>query len=537
VYKKDFAVPEPQPFGKYTLLRKIAEGGMAEIFLALQAGPGGFGKLLVIKKIKQAHNQEKDFIAMFLDEARIAASLSHPNIAQIFEVGEVDALHYIAMEFVHGEDLRSLCRKLAKAKRPLPLAHAISMMAGACAGLHYAHTKTDFSGNPLEIVHRDVSPQNLLISYDGHVKLVDFGIAKAAGRSQETRVGVLKGKISYMSPEQVSGGALDSRSDIFPIGILLYELTTGRRLYKDESDFKTMRKITDEDVVPPREMLPGYPERLEEIVMKALEKKPADRYQSGQELQSDLEHFARQEGLDISNLALATFMRDVFSDKLAEQAREESQGKPLHQILAERGATESIVGDPASSSMARGEVNSAFLIRKKSRPWLPIAGAGAVVFFAAAAIVAYPLLTQPQAPSTTPSTATSLPLAMKTLVIQSDPVGAEVFEKGSLLGVTPLTLTVKEGDKLHLRFQTPNFEPERREETIDANTSALFVSFTTPLKKATPTTVPSPDPNKNNTNKNPVGKTPKKTPNNNPPPDNSGPGKFIDPFLSETPKK
>jgi serine/threonine protein kinase len=536
-------VSDPQPFGKYTLLRKIAEGGMAEIFLALQAGPGGFGKLLVIKKIKQAHNQEKDFIAMFLDEARIAASLSHPNIAQIFEVGEVDSLHYIAMEHVHGEDLRSLCRKLAKAKRPLPLAHAISMLAGACAGLYYAHTKTDFSGNPLEIVHRDVSPQNLIISYDGHIKLVDFGIAKAQGRSQETRVGVLKGKISYMSPEQVSGDVLDGRSDIFAIGILLYELTTGRRLYKDESDFKTMRKITDEPVVPPRDILPGYPDRLEEIVLKALEKNPDKRYQSGQALQSDLEAFARHEGLDISNMALAAFMRDVFSDKLAEQAREESQGKPLHQILAERGSTESammMADSAASGSMARGEVNSAFR-KKKGRAWLPIVGVASAALLIVAGVFSYPLLTKPKVTNT--AVVVNAPMA-KILTIKSDPSGAEVFEKGTSLGVTPLELTVKEGDKLYLRFQAPDFAPEVREELIYANTSELFVLFKSPIKKVDPATEPNTDTNptvKNPNTKNPNGNGTKKnqnnTQNNNTVTEPSGPEKFIDPFATEKPKK
>jgi serine/threonine protein kinase len=515
---------------------------MAEIFLALQVGPGGFGKLLVIKKIKQANNQDKDFIAMFLDEARIAASLSHPNITQIFEVGEVEALHYIAMEYVHGEDLRSLCRKLAKAKRPLPLAHAISILSGASAGLHYAHTKTDFSGKPLEIVHRDVSPQNLLISYDGHVKLVDFGIAKAQGRTQETRVGVLKGKISYMSPEQVSGDNLDGRSDIFAIGILLYELTTGRRLYKDESDFKTMRKITDEPVTPPHEILPGYPERLEEIVMKALEKDPNDRYQSGQELQSDLEAFARQEGLDISNLALSNFMRDVFSDKLAEQAREESMGKPLHQILAERGATESmLMADPSSGSMARGEVNSAFLNRKKKgRPWALI-GVGAVVVLSVAGVVGYPMLTQ-QTQTTTPGSlplpaSTSKPAALKTITIQSDPAGAEVFEKGSSLGVTPLTLTAKEGDKLYLKLVSPEYEPEPREEIITDTTSEIFVLFKT-KKVVEPVEPVEPKGNKTNSGGKNNGGGKNNTNNNTGTNTNGGgSGKFLDPFGTDPKKK
>lgn len=526
----------PATFGKYTLLRKLAEGGMAEIYLALQTGMGGFGKLLVIKRIKQAHNQDREFIGMFLDEARIAASLSHPNIAQIFEVGEVETIHYIGMEHVHGEDLRSLCRKLAKDRRPLPLSHAISMIAGACAGLHYAHTKTDFAGRPLEIVHRDVSPQNILISYDGHVKLVDFGIAKAQGRTQETRAGVLKGKLSYMSPEQVRGDKLDARSDVFACGILLYELTTGRRLYKDDSDFKTMQKITEDPPTPPRQIIPGYPERLEEIVLKSLEKRVDNRYGSAQDFQKDLEDFARQEGLDISSLALGNFMRDVFKDKLDELARQEELGKPLHQILSERQMTESLLISDGSASMARGELNSAFVRKgkKRGRAILYGAVAAAALVVGAGVIVGYPLLMQTGNPNTAPAgsqpTSTT---ALQKIEITSDPVGAQVFVKGAQVGVTPLSLEAEVGQPLYLRLKQDGFY----DETYDkVPTGPVFILFDEPVKAATsaPTT-PEKTPNKPVTPTN-TGKPVKPTgnPGKNPGGNTGGTGtKFIDPFKQD----
>lgn len=526
---------EPVPFGKYTLLRKLAEGGMAEIYLALQVGPGGFGKLLVIKRIRPANNQDQNFIQMFLDEARIAASLSHPNIAQIFEVGNVETVHYIAMEHVHGEDLRSLCRKLAKDKKPLPLAHAISMLSGACAGLHYAHTKTDFNGQPLEIVHRDVSPQNLLISYDGHVKLVDFGIAKAQGRSQETRAGVLKGKISYMSPEQVKGDPLDARSDVFAAGILLYELTTGRRLYKDDSDFKVMRKITDEEPTPPSEIIPGYPPRLEQIVLKSLAKDPHRRYSSAQALQSDLEAFARQESLDISSLALGSFMREVFSDKLAEQAREEALGKPLHQILAERGVTEPSLIHEGSSSMARGELNASKVKRGRRTGAYVATVLSLLLAVAAGGYWLSPLLSPLLWPEAPAKEAVAASPQKHELSIESDPKGAEVYERGVLLGLTPLNYVIEGEEPLYLRFKRGGFYDEAV--TVSAPfPPSVFVLFDEPVKAASSPSDSASNEPKDKTRPSIVGKKPPKdnSPKNTTSSTSNGSGskgeKFIDPF-------
>src|SRR6185295_2862573 len=280
----------PGAFGKYTLLHQIAKGGMAELYLALHRSTAGFEKLVVIKRALPLFNHEEDFIAMLLHEARIAATLSHPNIMQIYDVGQADGTYYIAMEHVHGEDLRAIQRQLLKRSQDFPLEHALSVVIGLCSWLAYAHAKFDLAGNHLRIVHRDISPHNVLVSYSGDVKLVDFGVAKSRVQlTDQTRAGSIKGKIAYMSPEQALGQTLDARSDVFAIGTTLYELTTGRRLFKARTDFETLRMVGAAKILPPREPRPGYPPELEKVVMKSLAQYPQDRYQSARELQFDLE--------------------------------------------------------------------------------------------------------------------------------------------------------------------------------------------------------------------------------------------------------
>ena len=246
--------------GKYEIIKRLATGGMAEIFLARVSGLPGFQKMVVIKRILPQLATKTDFVEMFLDEARIAATLQHPNVVQMYDVGVVDGNYFIAMEYLHGEDVRSLSRSLHRQDKKLPLEHALNIVIGVASGLHYAHEKVGFDGKPLEIVHRDVTPQNIIVTYDGAVKLLDFGIAKASNRFGETRFGTLKGKVPYMSPEQCRGEPLDRRSDIFSLGIMLYELTLGKRLYQGKSDFEVLKQIVEGTVTPPSELDKEYPQ-------------------------------------------------------------------------------------------------------------------------------------------------------------------------------------------------------------------------------------------------------------------------------------
>ncbi|MBK7860228.1 MAG: serine/threonine protein kinase [Archangiaceae bacterium] len=309
-------------FGKYQLIKKLASGGMASIYLARQQGLEGFEKLLVVKRILPHLAENDDFIKMFLDEARIAARLNHPNIVQIFDLGAEADSFFIAMEYIHGEDVRRVWKKADAAGKPIPIPLVLRVIMDAASGLHYAHQKTDTAGKPLGIVHRDISPQNILVTFDGGVKVVDFGIAKAADQATVTRSGVLKGKYSYMSPEQASGEKIDHRSDIFALGVVLYELLTGMRLFKRSNDIQTLNAVADCDIAPPSSVNARVPKDLDPVVMKALTKDPKDRYPDAGALEAALEQWLLSNQLASSSGHLATFMKDLYAERLAREAQE-----------------------------------------------------------------------------------------------------------------------------------------------------------------------------------------------------------------------
>ncbi|MCK6551601.1 protein kinase [Myxococcota bacterium] len=306
-------------FGRYTLVKKLATGGMAEIWLARQRGLAGFNRFVVIKKILSHLSEQETFVKMFLDEARTSAQLNHPNVVQIYDLGREGESYYIAMEFIAGENLAAIAWRGMKRGRPLSPQFAARIIADTCKALHYAHHLRGSDGQALEIVHRDISPQNILVTYEGEVKVVDFGIAKAATKSEHTKTGMLKGKFSYMSPEQCLGTPVDMRSDIFALGILLYELCTGKRLFKHESELMILEMITKRTVVPPSQVAPGISPRLEEVIMTALEKPVERRFQTAQDMQIALEEYLREEQRAASNADIASYMRALFEDKIEEK--------------------------------------------------------------------------------------------------------------------------------------------------------------------------------------------------------------------------
>jgi len=270
--------------GKYEVIRQIAVGGMAELYLARTVGMEGFEKLVCVKRILPQYANNPSFVNMFLNEARLAALLHHPNIAQVYDIGQEQGEYFFAMEYVHGEDLGRLVATAQETGVPISLDCALTLVSGLCAGLHYAHEKASQESKPLGVVHRDVSPTNVLVSYDGAVKLVDFGIARAGGEPSQSAVG-LKGKISYMSPEQCRGKtALDRRSDVFSVGTILYELTTGRRPFIDETEYAVLQQIVNRDADPPSAVMPGYPPALEAIVMRALARDVNRRFSTARTL-------------------------------------------------------------------------------------------------------------------------------------------------------------------------------------------------------------------------------------------------------------
>ncbi len=308
--------PAPLPrlsLGKYQLVRHLATGGMAEVILARVRGIEGFERHVVIKKIRDERAHDQRFVQMFLDEARLAAALHHNNIVHVHDIGQEDGEYFFTMEYVHGEDLRRLLAHMAEHERQLPLEHCVTITLAAASALHHAHEHRGPDRSFAGIVHRDVSPANILVAYDGNVKVVDFGIAKLAQRTDET--GLMKGKVAYMSPEQCLGLDVDRRSDVFCLGIVLYELVTVRRLFKGPNDFLTMSSITHGVIPPPSGLRPDLPPELEAIILKALAPQPEDRYQTAGEMRAALERFAASARMQTSTTALADFMRAEFGDR------------------------------------------------------------------------------------------------------------------------------------------------------------------------------------------------------------------------------
>ncbi len=299
-------------FGPYRLVRQIATGGMAEIYLAKTKGIGGFEKFVALKLIHPNFSEDEHFIEMLVDEAKISVQLQHVNIAQIFDLGRVGNTYYITMEFIDGADLFKLLRTVSEADGDFPIDVACYIAKEVCAGLDYAHRRRDpETGQPMGIVHRDVSPQNVLISQAGEVKIVDFGIAKAALRARQTAAGVIKGKYYYMSPEQAWGDPVDHRTDIFSAGILLYEMLAGQMLYLEDNVSRLLDLVRKADIAPPSSKRRGVPKELDDIVMKALRKKAADRYMTAQDFQIALERFIYSTTPNFSTTRIAQFMRQV----------------------------------------------------------------------------------------------------------------------------------------------------------------------------------------------------------------------------------
>ncbi|HUU01925.1 MAG TPA: serine/threonine-protein kinase [Myxococcota bacterium] len=350
-----------QTIGRYQLLARLASGGMAEIFLARQTGIGGFEKLVVVKRILPNLAREKAFVEMFLDEAVIAAQLNHPNVVQIYDLGQAGDDYYIAMEYLEGESLGHLAREGAGARKPLSPGLVAGIVAQVCDGLHYAHSFEDDNGKPLNIVHRDISPHNVIVLFSGMVKVVDFGIAKAATKMHQTQVGTLKGKLAYMSPEQCMGSGVDARSDIFSLGVVLWELLTSRRLFKRDVEPAMIRAIVDEPIPKVRDARIGVPEKLAAIADRALEKDPEKRFQSAAEMAAALRQYLRDESIDAQAEQISAYAHDVLGErartkkKLLEEIREKGADSVSLGVLKPKSdslPSQSMAGQGASGKLA-----------------------------------------------------------------------------------------------------------------------------------------------------------------------------------------
>jgi len=309
-------------FGKYILLEKIAAGGMAEVYLAKSNGANGVSKFVAIKRILPQFSDNQDFIEMFKDEANVAINLNHSNVVSIYDFGIEKGQFFLVMEFVDGRNLRQILNELKKFNKSISIEQSVYIVKEAAAGLDHAHRCTDSkSGKPLNITHRDMSPQNIMISFEGDSKVIDFGIAKAEKESEGTKVGMLKGKFAYMSPEQSEGLPIDPRTDVFALGIILWELLANDRLFTGSNEAAILRKVRDCQIPPIRKINPLVPPELDRILTKALAKDKNVRYQTAANLQKDLNRFLNMQYPDFSSQDFSLFIKDAFKTAYAE-ARE-----------------------------------------------------------------------------------------------------------------------------------------------------------------------------------------------------------------------
>jgi serine/threonine protein kinase len=348
--------PQTLRFGKYDLLERVNVGGMAEVWRARLSGVEGFEKILAVKRILPNIAEDEEFIAMFIDEAKIAVQLTHANIAQIHDLGKIDDSYFIAMEYVPGRDFRAVFDRARKRREHVPVALACYCIARVCDALDYAHRKKDPQGRDLHIVHRDVSPQNVLLSYEGEVKLIDFGIAKAASKAQQTQAGILKGKFAYMSPEQVRGAPLDGRSDVFALGTVMYEVLTGERLFSGDSDFSTLENVRNMKILPPSTYNNRVPRELEPVVLRALARDVDLRYQTAGEFGADLQRFLITQEKVFGPSDLADYMHSTFAEELAKEKVKAAELATASASGARRASPSAVRGSTSGPGL-RGSIS------------------------------------------------------------------------------------------------------------------------------------------------------------------------------------
>ncbi len=466
----------PEQLGKHRIVAKLATGGMASVYLARLVGPANFENLVVLKRMLPHLAEDPKFREMFADEARTVARIRHPNVVRTFElVDERDEL-YLVMEYLEGETLQKLCRTLAVQKETLSIPLACHVVAEAAAGLHAAHELQGEEGENLGVVHRDVSPHNLFVGFDGSVKVIDFGIAKSLDQANQTSTGEVKGKFAYMSPEQVAGQATSRRTDVFALGVVLWEMLAFRRLFARENQLVTMRAVADEETPPPSHYVSTVPKALDEICSKCLAKRPEDRYASMLELRRDLLAYLRTTGAHDAQGEIASMMQTLFERSIAQRKelvrasrREDTRTGRMPSL--EKGPAEEASGipvsiDPVAPVPAR---QSALAPEAPTGRRVWIVGGTIAIAIALALVVGTALLSSGRSPGTTPAPSelaaapehppapqpSATPpeepepppptLASIALTIESDPPGALVAIDGIARGNAPLTVPIPTG--------------------------------------------------------------------------------------------
>ncbi|HEY5938095.1 MAG TPA: protein kinase [Kofleriaceae bacterium] len=447
-------------FGKYLLVGEVATGGMAEVFLAVQKGLEGFLKVVVIKRVLPHFSNNAEFTRMFVDEARLAARLEHPNIVRTYEFGEVDGQYFTVMEYLPGEDLSKALNNLAISRQSMPFNIAAGIVSQVCAGLHFAHQLTDTGGRPLSLVHRDVNPANILLTYTGEVKLIDFGVAKTA-TNRETLNGTIKGKIAYMAPEQLLSRGVDQRSDVFSTGVVLWEILTGRPLFMRDSEAATLYAIMNDPIPPPSRLRPDVPKQLDAIVERALARTPIDRFESAEEMGNALDEFLATQPKYDSRL-LARTVEELFGSTRANAKRSIAQTRRLARnvslVMKLRSEVRADLAerlDSINSLVNEDGVrysNPNIALEGTEKPSnLKLMVVMAVLILAAIGGGLFYMFT-----SSDPARSQSAKQVAQTstLTIESTPPGAAVFVGGEPTGLkTPATLTDLTAPQLAIRLE------------------------------------------------------------------------------------
>jgi eukaryotic-like serine/threonine-protein kinase len=434
-------------FGRYRLIQLLGRGGMGEVWKARMIGVAGFQRTVVVKRILPEHTRDKTFVDMFLGEARLSSRLMHPNIVQVYDLGQANGEYFMAMEYVRGTELVEVIGACLRRSQRIPIGLGVIAVRDICRALSYAHGLVDDSMRPLLIVHRDVNPANVMVSHDGVVKLLDFGIAKALGHESEerTRTGVLKGKFSYMSPQQAEGKHIDHRADLWAAGVILHELLAGRRLFKAENDLKTLARVGSLEIEPPSKNNPEVPAALDAICMKALQRDPDLRYQSGAEMADELEAVAAQ--LRWNTGSLGALMRELF---------------PEGPRFKDGAAGEEVVDDsgPTMGEEDDEKTNDSASLPGKKPAWRasPAMWGGAAAALLATVILTIVLSRPTRAVPPPPAVVSTQP---ETVVvnIRSLPSGSEVFVDGETRGRTPVSLAVPRSERpLHVSVRRPGYQ-------------------------------------------------------------------------------
>ncbi len=487
----DFA---PEAYGRYYLVDRIAVGGMAEIFKAKTYSDAGFEKLQVVKRILSHLSDNSDFISMFVDEAKISVELQHANIVQIYDFGRLGTNYYIAMECVDGKDVKHILRKLAERGKLLPEEFAVFIVHEACKGLDHAHKKiVQATGEPMNIIHRDMSPSNVLVSYSGEIKIADFGIAKAEARAYTTQGGVLKGKFEYMSPEQARGESVTQLSDIFSTGIILWEMLTGRRLFKTDSEVKTLEKIKNLDFGPPSEMNPNIPARLDTIVMKALAGEPEHRYQSAQEFQAALLDYMYPSTPTVIARSLARFMEELFTEERERERLALERGSEIALELREQPGEIDLEAEwEESPSGVSGTLSTRGHAPPQSRTPLVVAVAAVLGLIVLSGILVWTMSRQQEVPATPAAEVPAVSGGRLTVMVQPPIDTARVFVGGALQG-TGSKVSVRDlaPGGVSVRVEAEGYEPATATAEVEDGVRTQVLLTLVPLGAEAPDVPPS----------------------------------------------